>query len=143
MISALQFVDILEEKDLLPPELVRLLRDRINSSSEPVTAIDVAKRLIAMGRLTSALAERILTASYKQPKVEVDELDELSLAPLEDEPAPARQAQRPAAKQPEKQKLEKQPDALRAAAGPRGAGGGGGGGGGDVGGAANVCVWAG
>ncbi len=65
MISAQQFLNVLEQKDLLPADLIRLLRERIAASDQPVTAIDVARRLIEMGRLTPPLAERLLTASYR------------------------------------------------------------------------------
>ncbi len=118
MITALQFVDVLEEKDLLPPDLVRLLRDRIQSSPDPVTAIDVAKRLIKMERLTSALAERILTAPYREPQAEEDDLglaplddekaepEELGLSPLDDAPSPAPKSRPPAGKAQEKKEQE-------------------------------------
>ncbi len=130
MITALQFIDILEEKDLLPPDLVRLLRDRIQSSPDPVTAVDVAKRLIKMERLTPALAERILTTPYRQPQAEEDddlglvpledekpkdekpEPDELGLAPMDDEPSPPKKEtpRPPAAKtKPRKAPKEKPP----------------------------------
>jgi len=95
VISALEFVDVLEQKDLLPPDLIRLLRDRIKSSSVPVMAIDVARRLITMERLTPTLAERILTASYKQAEVEADDL---GLVPLEDEPDAKRTPDKPLTK---------------------------------------------
>jgi len=62
MISAEQFLDILEQKDLLPGEFIRILRQRVAESIKPVTAVGVARQLIKMGHLTPALAERLLAA---------------------------------------------------------------------------------
>lgn len=98
-----RFLAVLEEKDLLPAELIEGLRKQVVQSKVPVLADFVAKRLIEAGHLTAALAERLLAASSDEvsPPAESpaqkseDETgpaspeaadDELRLVPLDDEP---------------------------------------------------------
>jgi len=102
MISAEQFIAILEQKDLLPAAVVAQLRAQIERSDKPIPAETVAKRLIDKGYLTVAIAKRLLaeTPSAEGPKEAKSEArsaasaeeDDLGLTPLpEDEPRPARQ----------------------------------------------------
>jgi outer membrane protein assembly factor BamB len=67
MISTERFLEILEEKDLLPAALLATLRSQIARASKPVPATLVAKKLIAQGHLTPALAKRLLTAENDEP----------------------------------------------------------------------------
>ena len=109
MISAEEFVGMLEEKDLLPPDLVAGLRQKISQAkipsaappwNKPITAARLAKWLVDNGHLSRLLAQRMLVkaeASGKMPlkspgkppatpaksKPEVD----LGFAPSEGEPA--------------------------------------------------------
>ncbi len=72
MISAEEFIDILEQKDLLDPSLVRDLRRRVEQSMAPVSAALLAKRLVDKGHLSRKLAQRLLDRA---------ELDEQPAAP--------------------------------------------------------------
>ncbi len=76
MISAEEFIDILEQKDLLDPSLVRDLRRRVEQSMAPVSAALLAKRLVDKGHLSRKLAQRLLDRAE----------DEVIEAPLEQEP---------------------------------------------------------
>jgi outer membrane protein assembly factor BamB/tetratricopeptide (TPR) repeat protein len=99
MISAQQLLDILEQKDLLPGELLRKLRQRVAQSEKSVAATALARQLIQLGHLTPALAERLLATAPAEgagepsavaeekgpvPHMPAEE-DELGLAPLEEE----------------------------------------------------------
>jgi len=56
MISAEQFLDTLQEKDLIPVPLIESLRKQVAAAGKPVSAQSVAKLLIDKGHLTPALA---------------------------------------------------------------------------------------
>ncbi len=65
MISAERFLDLLEEKDLLPPKLLASLRRQLAEAKTPetrarLTAALVAKRLVDSGHLSRRLAQRLL-----------------------------------------------------------------------------------
>ncbi len=85
MVSADKFLDILQEKDLLPGDLLRTLRRRVGQSARPVAAAAVAKQLVEMGHLTQALADRLLASAATEtapgPAPDQEE-DDLGLAPL-------------------------------------------------------------
>ncbi len=95
MISAEEFIAILEQKDLLDPDLVDDLRRRVEQSMAPVSAALLAKRLVDKGHLSRKLAQRLLdraeseeaeeTASVDEPVEEVAEIGNLGLAPLEED----------------------------------------------------------
>ena len=92
MVSAEQFIELLEEKDLLPSELLQDLRERVAHSMTPVTAALIAKRLVDKGHLSRMLAQRLLDqaeeglppAGRRAAQPATDE-DDLGLAPLEEE----------------------------------------------------------
>jgi hypothetical protein len=97
MISAEEFIDILEKKDLLDPELVDDLRRRVEQSMAPVSAALLAKRLVDKGHLSRKLAQRLLDraesegdemAPLEEPAEEVQDVGDLGLAPLEEEEEP-------------------------------------------------------
>jgi len=91
MISAEQFLAILEEKDLLPPKVLEGLRRQVGQSSRPVPASAIAKSLIDKGYLTRVLANRLLgaeseqgaTAGGRAAPAESGPEEELGLAPPE------------------------------------------------------------
>ncbi|MGI6417325.1 MAG: hypothetical protein ACOX1P_16810 [Thermoguttaceae bacterium] len=98
MISAEEFIKILEDKDLLDPSLIAELRRRVEQSMAPVSAALLAKRLVDKGHLSRKLAQRLLDqpepaqapsppaskTPAKQPEREKDQLPP-GLAPLEEE----------------------------------------------------------
>lgn len=97
MISAEEFIDILEQKDLLDPDLVQDLRRRIEQSMAPVSAALLAKRLVDKGHLSRKLAQRLLDraeaeidepatppAPLEEPEAEEPDVANLGLAPLEE-----------------------------------------------------------
>ncbi len=98
MISAEEFIDILEQKDLLDPDLVQDLRRRIEQSMAPVSAALLAKRLVDKGHLSRKLAQRLLDraeadvdepapppAPLEEPALEEPDVANLGLAPLEED----------------------------------------------------------
>ena len=98
MISAEEFIDILEQKDLLDPDLVQDLRRRIEQSMAPVSAALLAKRLVDKGHLSRKLAQRLLDwaeadfdepvpppAPSNEPAALEPEVANLGLAPLEED----------------------------------------------------------
>lgn len=60
MVSAEQFLGILAEKDLLPSDVLESLRKLVVQSDSSLSAGWVAKRLIDMGILSRAVAQRLL-----------------------------------------------------------------------------------
>ena len=74
MISAKQFLTILERKDLLPAKLLVSMRRQIDASDKQISAELVAKKLIDTGYLTPALARRLLlSAESTAAEVPVEE----------------------------------------------------------------------
>ena len=61
-----RFLGVLQERDLLPADLLEGLRRQVTQSQQPVPAEAVAKRLIEAGHLTPALAERLLAAGSEE-----------------------------------------------------------------------------
>ena len=70
MISAENFLKLLEEKDLLPSEMVEKLRRQVAKSPKPVPATAIAKRLIEKGYLTRPLAKRLLATPAQAERAE-------------------------------------------------------------------------
>jgi hypothetical protein len=95
MISAEQFLAVLEEKDLLPKELLASIRSMLAHSQGQITAVEIAQMLIAEGYFTPALAEHFLGEVQQQqtgpgetaPKKEAEDT-ELGFAQLKEEPHP-------------------------------------------------------
>ena len=89
MISAEQFLAILQEKDLLPPDLIERVRRQLQQAEKPPTLEVLAEQLIQEGLLTPALARWLIehaSAIPASPAKQVQpEPDELGLAPLDDE----------------------------------------------------------
>ena len=106
MISAEKFLKLLEEKDLLPSDMIEKLCKQVANSPQPIPATAIAKRLIEKGYLTRPLAKRLLATQADQtdqgkqkaarspadkapskpgPKPEPEE--ELTLMPSEEEKA--------------------------------------------------------
>ena len=98
-----RFLGVLQERDLLPADLLEGLHRQVTQSQKPVPAEAVAKRLIEAGHLTPALAERLLAAGSEgvsppaapPPKKPGDEPrptppqasdDDLQLVPVDDGP---------------------------------------------------------
>ena len=114
MISAEEFVALLEKRDLLSPELVVHLRRQVARPSSPISAALIAKWLVDRGHLSRLLAQRLLTRAedsveesappdamqFDWEKAAESEEDELGLAPLDDEmtgaPAPRKRKPQPA-----------------------------------------------
>ncbi|NLY03180.1 MAG: PQQ-binding-like beta-propeller repeat protein [Rhodopirellula sp.] len=110
MISAEQFLDLLDEKDLLPPKLLESLRRQLAEAKTPetkarLTAALVAKRLVDSGHLSRRLAQRLLDQGAGAPPAQRPATDrpkpqppspgskdltiaEDELAPLDEELAP-------------------------------------------------------
>jgi outer membrane protein assembly factor BamB len=99
MISAEEFLAVLEQKDLLPAKVLESLKGQVRKSAKPIAAAAVAKLLIEKGLLTPALAQRLLSAGPKPPgrvearpkpkpsagpKKATDD-DDFGLAPLDDD----------------------------------------------------------
>ena len=96
MISAEEFLAVLEQKDLLPAKILESLKGQVGKSARPIAADAVAKLLVEKGILTPAMARRLLSTVPKSPgrveqrprpaagpkKTSLD--DDLGLAPLED-----------------------------------------------------------
>ena len=79
MIKAEDFLKLLEEKDLLPAEMVDKLRKQVAQSQKPILATAIAKRLIEKGYLTRPLAKRLLTTSAEsKPDADKEPADEKS-----------------------------------------------------------------
>jgi outer membrane protein assembly factor BamB len=115
MIDAEKFVALLEEKDLVAPEVVAHLRRQIARPNNPISAALIAKWLVDRGHLSRLLAQRLLARAEEsaegakpprgvafdwEKQAEAEE-EELGLAPLDDEipkprpPAPPRPAPPP------------------------------------------------
>ena len=67
MISAENFLKLLEEKDLLPSEMIEKLCKQVANSPKPIPATAIAKRLIEKGYLTRPLAKRLLATQMDRP----------------------------------------------------------------------------
>ena len=89
-----QFLDHLQQQQLLDPNDIARLREQVSRSSTPVSAKALAKLLVDKGRLTSFQADKILAskpAAAPSPQSEPLGLapidDDLGLAPMDDAPA--------------------------------------------------------
>ncbi|NUQ61329.1 MAG: PQQ-binding-like beta-propeller repeat protein [Pirellulales bacterium] len=96
MISAEQFLDILEKKDLLPPKLLASLRRQIaeaktSEAKARYTAALVAKRLVDAGHLSRLLAQRLL----EQGESAGPPSRQASARPAKPEPAPRKRQDSP------------------------------------------------
>ncbi|MHC4399164.1 MAG: outer membrane protein assembly factor BamB family protein [Planctomycetota bacterium] len=112
MIDVEEFIALLEEKDLVPPEVVAHLRRQIARPNARLSAALIAKWLVDRGHLSRLLAQRLLTQAEEAAKAadageepfawekqaEAEE-DEIGLAPLDDEIAemPSAEKRKPAA----------------------------------------------
>ena len=90
MISAEQFLDLLEEKDLLEPELIRDLRRRVAQAETPIKATLIAQRLVDKGHVSKMSAKRLLQQTREPegaepPPPSEPDGSELGLVPLEEE----------------------------------------------------------
>lgn len=98
MISPEEFIDYLEQKDLLPAKLLASLRRQLAETKVPVSAAFLAKRLVESGHLSHRLAQRLLEQAQttqrpsRKPQVPLHRgpkpSDDLDLAPLDDTPPP-------------------------------------------------------
>jgi outer membrane protein assembly factor BamB len=73
MISADRFLELLEEKDLLPSGVLAKLRQQVARAPRAPKASGVAKALIDKGYLTPVLAKRLLESEPDEEVVEVAE----------------------------------------------------------------------
>jgi len=110
------FIELLEKRELLAPELIDKLRRQVATAKRPVSATSVARRLVEQGLLTRDQAKRLLAIGAEAPEAPaapsepaapagegeegpgpqpVDEEDELGLAPLDDEPPKEPSARKP------------------------------------------------
>ena len=118
MISAEQFLTILQKKDLLPVDLIERLRQQIGQFEKPPTVDDLAAELIQQGYLTPTLANRLIqqgepasgvhnrpAAAPEQGKADEGELE---LAPLDDKTKP-----RPAPRPPQPGRRKSRPSRAR------------------------------
>jgi hypothetical protein len=94
MISAEQFLAVLEHKDLLPKDLMVNLSSFVSKSQHRISAAEVAQMLIDKGYLTPVLAERLLGSPGSQPVQTPDSsgdlvvVEDLDFAPIKDEVEP-------------------------------------------------------
>ncbi len=123
MVSADKFLDVLQQKDLLPEGVLRSLRRQLAELGEPLPAAALARQLIQAGHLTPPLAKRLLatagqgeepaaptTASEEKPEqkkepdpaAQATEEGELGLVPLEEDEKKKPEKARPAATPPAK-----------------------------------------
>ena len=84
--SALDLIDLLENKDLISERRVKKLRQQVNAASKPITAANLAKLLVKNGHLTESQAKKLLQ-QLEQKQVKPEESDTLELLP--DEPVAA------------------------------------------------------
>ena len=99
MIATEEFLSLLEDKDLVAPEIVEHLRRRV-AQDRRISAALVAKWLVDRGHLSRLLAQRLLTraeeaaqpagpapheSQFRWEKQAEEEEEELGLAPLDDE----------------------------------------------------------
>lgn len=68
MISAKQFITLLDENGLLPPAVIESLRKQIEESPTPITAALVAKRVVDAGLLSRLLVQRLLDKAENLPE---------------------------------------------------------------------------
>jgi outer membrane protein assembly factor BamB len=92
MLSAERFIAILEEKDLLPAEIIAALRKQVKEAKKPPGPATIAQRLVRQKYLTPLIVERLLAAAGETPltalvpdQVRAMEEEELGLAPLDDD----------------------------------------------------------
>jgi outer membrane protein assembly factor BamB len=64
--TAEAFLALLEERDLVPPQILASLRSQMAKAKAPVPARQLAKALVNHGDLTAALAQRLLATAPKQ-----------------------------------------------------------------------------
>ena len=81
--TAEEFIDILEQRALLPASAIGSLRQFVAKSLKIVTPESLAGLLVEKGRLTSEQAEQLLKPASAAPAAADDEF---SLAPLDDPP---------------------------------------------------------
>jgi outer membrane protein assembly factor BamB len=67
MVSAEQFLAILEEKDLLPPEVLGAMRGMVRGADEPMDAQVLADWLIEHRNLTPTMAKWLLASAERPP----------------------------------------------------------------------------
>ncbi len=60
MLPAEKFLGLLEQKDLVPEEVLQELRQRVAASAKPISAESLAKHLVQAGHLTARQAQRFL-----------------------------------------------------------------------------------
>lgn len=60
MISAIEYLTVLEEKDLLPQDIIFTLYKQVAHSQNTLTAAELSQMLIDQGYLTPALANRLM-----------------------------------------------------------------------------------
>ena len=65
--SAEKFIDLLKDRDLIPPEMIEQLRAQVAESRQLVSAKKIANALINSGHLTPAIAKRLLDAAEEAP----------------------------------------------------------------------------
>ena len=102
MVSAEQFVAVLEQKDLLPNKIIAGLRKEVEDSQGRLDAGTIAERLVRQNLLTRAIVERILasaaegvTTPERRPNPPESREEELGFAPLDDAPDPRRPTKAP------------------------------------------------
>jgi len=110
MISPEEFIDVLQKKDLVAPELIEHLRQQIARPSARLSAALIAKWLVDRGHLSRLLAQRLLDRAEEDSpadklkaqgelsweKQAKEDEEELGLAPLDDEiPSPSIRKKRP------------------------------------------------
>jgi outer membrane protein assembly factor BamB/tetratricopeptide (TPR) repeat protein len=66
MPSAEQFLAVLEEKDILPPEVLGALRRTVRETAKPPAAQALADWLVRHGHLTPSMAERLLAEGHPE-----------------------------------------------------------------------------
>ncbi|HEY4759075.1 MAG TPA: hypothetical protein VIH42_00700 [Thermoguttaceae bacterium] len=94
MISADQFLSLLDEKDVLPKDLIADLRSKLGLPHGQISADELAQFLIQTGYFTAALAAHFLDEGQKRFATETTvpsgakEDKEIGFAPIKEEPQP-------------------------------------------------------
>jgi outer membrane protein assembly factor BamB/TolA-binding protein len=85
--SALEFIELLAAKRLIPAQVVAKLERQIKQSPKKVSARSIAKLLVKKGQLTPSQAKRLLEAAPAAPPTPPpprNDDNELGLAPIEE-----------------------------------------------------------
>ncbi|NQT40133.1 MAG: PQQ-binding-like beta-propeller repeat protein [Planctomycetes bacterium] len=101
MISAEEFLDLLEQKDLLPNEMIDHLREQLAAADGMIPASSVAARLVEKGELTKTQARRLLGSGAETPTASKTPVEKkpVEKKPIERKPVEKRPVEEPPAEE--------------------------------------------